>query len=283
MNVSDILAHHREHQLPWSWLCDQLLAREAEMHQTVNELKAALYREQCQRESTERALTAEQNKARTAKQETQNLRMSLSYQCIEDLRAKLAAAEREAKSSKEAETRESSRAYQLEQENAQLRATDGREGGADVLPWTKDAFGFTWQDSPKVATADAPEGHNGREGRADALRWAQEAFHVTWRDRPKAATADAPEKKPKAPLERWMDLPAFNQGRAPLTIKVKDLKLDQWIWHDKEHPSRVSVLVVSQPGTVRAVRSRCGNVLFDWKAREVADGYLLTLERTWKL
>lgn len=418
MNVSEIIAHDQQYLTPWTWTCERLLAREAELHKEIDELKAALCREKGQRESTERALVAAQNEVRTAKQETQNLRMSLSCQCIEDLRAKLAAAEREAKSSKEAETRESSRAYQLEQENAQLRATGGHfvhvgdlEGHQffaqqdQGLPAARVRERAYWalqnysackqrcavlearnkdleaelaaaerrakssaeaetraisraasleQENRKMlkdigtitaeriravqenAELRAASAHNERaleyasvlhdldrlraanteqrkqleteRSNREALQCAVAGNDVVrgflrkaLKDQQQAlAAAVAAKDSAVKQAQEWKakylelkgaqgphcaDLPAFNQGRTPLTIKVKDLQRDQWIWHDKEHPSKIFSLHAPfrTPQDYHRADSRVGNVGFTWSVQRLHDGYLLTLERAWKL
>lgn len=65
----------------------------------------------------------------------------------------------------------------------------------------------------------------------------------------------------------------------PLTIKVPRVDTGVWLWHDKQHPSRI-YQIRTMTGKVTTVVSRLGGMQYTWRVTECADGYILTLEST---
>jgi len=67
----------------------------------------------------------------------------------------------------------------------------------------------------------------------------------------------------------------------PLTLKVPRVDTGVWLWHDKQHPSRIyQIRTMALTGKVTKVVSSLGTMQYTWRVTECADGYILTLEST---
>lgn len=67
----------------------------------------------------------------------------------------------------------------------------------------------------------------------------------------------------------------------PLTLKVPRVDTGVWLWHDKQHPSRIyQIRTMSLTGKVTKAVSSLGTMQYTWRVAECADGYILTLEST---
>lgn len=64
-----------------------------------------------------------------------------------------------------------------------------------------------------------------------------------------------------------------------LTLKVPTVNNGVWLWHDKQHPSRIfQIRYEAATGKIISARSAIGNTIFTWKVDKFADGYFLVLE-----
>jgi hypothetical protein len=67
----------------------------------------------------------------------------------------------------------------------------------------------------------------------------------------------------------------------PLTIRVSKVEPGVWLWHDKEHPSRIFRTWHLANDNMYEAESVIGNTWFVWYVQQGANGYVLT-ERKWK-
>lgn len=106
-------------------------------------------------------------------------------------------------------------------------------------------------------------------GRTSCAQPNEAAFHPTYKNLVDTCPLTA------ADLER------ARKAMEPLTIKVKDIQVGQWLWHDETHPSRVVNRVWPYGSEdIAWVLSQCGDVQFRWGAKKTADGYTLKLKHT---